>query len=61
MDSLLTPLFLSRPLPGQAPKYIGETAPSEIRGVLLSCMEISIIIGICISYAIGYGSSQGQL
>ena len=38
-----------------APAYIGEMAPSSIRGVLVSLKEAFIVLGMVLGYSIGYG------
>jgi MFS family permease len=44
-----------------APAYIGEMAPSEIRGLLVSLKEAFIVLGMVMGYTIGYlfSSSEG--
>lgn len=37
-----------------APAYIGEMAPSEIRGLLVSLKEAFIVLGMVFGYTIGY-------
>ena len=41
-----------------APAYIGEMAPFQIRGMLVSLKEAFIVLGIVLGYAIGYGNSK---
>ncbi|KAL6636620.1 hypothetical protein ACP70R_024192 [Stipagrostis hirtigluma subsp. patula] len=36
-----------------APLYIAETSPSQIRGTLISCKELFIVLGILFGYLIG--------
>lgn len=40
-----------------APAYIGEMAPYQIRGLLVSLKEAFIVVGITLGYSIGYGMS----
>lgn len=40
-----------------APAYIGEMAPSAIRGLLVSLKEAFIVLGMVLGYAIGYSYS----
>jgi sugar porter (SP) family MFS transporter len=40
-----------------APAYIGEMAPSAIRGMLVSLKEAFIVLGIVLGYSIGYANS----
>ena len=40
-----------------APAYIGEMAPSAIRGLLVSLKEAFIVLGMVLGYAIGYSNS----
>lgn len=42
------PFFLSQAMHG-APLYIAETAPSKIRGTLISLKELFIVLGILVS------------
>ena len=44
-----------------APAYIGEMAPSEIRGLLVSLKEAFIVLGMVLGYTIGYlySSTEG--
>lgn len=37
-----------------APAYIGEMAPHQIRGVLVSLKEVFIVLGMVLGYSIGY-------
>lgn len=37
-----------------APAYIGEMAPPQIRGVLVSLKEVFIVLGMLLGYTIGY-------
>jgi MFS family permease len=37
-----------------APAYIGEMAPSEIRGLLVSMKEVFIVLGMVLGYVVGY-------
>jgi sugar porter (SP) family MFS transporter len=41
-----------------APAYIGEMAPSQIRGMLVSLKEAFIVLGIVLGYSIGYANSK---
>lgn len=41
-----------------APAYIGEMAPSSIRGLLVSMKEAFIVLGMVLGYAIGYAYSS---
>lgn len=41
-----------------APAYIGEMAPSAIRGLLVSLKEAFIVLGMVVGYAIGYAYSE---
>lgn len=41
-----------------APSYIGEMAPSEIRGLLVSLKEVMIVFGMVLGYTIGYIFSE---
>jgi MFS family permease len=41
-----------------APAYIGEMAPSQIRGMLVSLKEAFIVLGIVLGYSIGYANSE---
>lgn len=34
-----------------APMYIAETSPADIRGTLVGCFQLSIVIGILVAYA----------
>ncbi|PWN34103.1 putative monosaccharide transporter [Meira miltonrushii] len=43
-------------LSGLAPLYLAETAPKAIRGAMVSCYQLFIIAGICVSYCILYGT-----
>lgn len=36
-----------------APSYIGEMAPSSIRGLLLSMKEAFIVLGMVLGYTLG--------
>jgi sugar porter (SP) family MFS transporter len=38
-----------------APMYVAEIAPKKIRGMLVSVYQLTIVIGILISYLINYG------
>lgn len=40
-----------------APAYIGEMAPTQIRGLLVSLKEAFIVVGMVLGYSIGYGYS----
>lgn len=40
-----------------APAYIGEMAPPQIRGVLISLKEVFIVLGMLLGYSIGYAFS----
>ena len=44
-------------LSGLCPLYLGETAPAKIRGAIVSCYQLNIIFGICVSYAITWATS----
>lgn len=37
-----------------APAYIGEMAPSSIRGFLVSCKEAMIVVGMVLGYSFGF-------
>ncbi|KAL9939972.1 hypothetical protein V8E36_000677 [Tilletia maclaganii] len=39
-----------------APLYISETAPPNVRGMLLGLEEFMIVFGICVAYGITYGT-----
>lgn len=41
-----------------APAYIGEMAPFQIRGVLISLKEAFIVLGMLLGYSIGYAFSE---
>jgi len=41
-----------------APAYIGEMAPTSIRGLLVSLKEAFIVLGILLGYSIGYFYSE---
>ena len=41
-----------------APAYIGEMAPSAIRGLLVSLKEAFIVLGMVLGYTIGYSYSR---
>lgn len=41
-----------------APAYIGEMAPSSIRGMLVSLKEAFIVLGIVLGYSVGYANSK---
>jgi sugar porter (SP) family MFS transporter len=41
-----------------APAYIGEMAPPQIRGVLVSLKEVFIVLGMLLGYTIGYSYSS---
>lgn len=43
-------------LSGLAPLYLAETAPKAIRGAMVSCYQLFIIAGICVSYIILFGT-----
>lgn len=40
-----------------APAYIGEMAPAQIRGVLVSMKEVFIVLGMLLGYSVGYSYS----
>eukprot|EP00618_Florenciella_parvula_P001335 CAMPEP_0119506918 /NCGR_PEP_ID=MMETSP1344-20130328/26976_1 /TAXON_ID=236787 /ORGANISM="Florenciella parvula, Strain CCMP2471" /LENGTH=537 /DNA_ID=CAMNT_0007543497 /DNA_START=179 /DNA_END=1788 /DNA_ORIENTATION=+ len=40
------------------PKYIGEVVPDALRGSLLSMQEFAVVAGVCMSYAVGYETSD---
>ncbi len=44
-------------LSGLCPLYLGETVPAYIRGTIVSCYQLMIIIGIVVSYGITWASS----
>lgn len=41
-----------------APAYIGEMAPAEIRGMMVSMKEAMIVVGMLLGYSIGYAYSN---
>jgi MFS family permease len=43
-----------------APAYIGEMAPTEIRGLLVSLKEAFIVVGMVLGYSIGYFYSESK-
>ncbi|MFG6119334.1 D-xylose transporter XylE [Thalassobacillus sp. B23F22_16] len=43
-----------------APMYIGEVAPSEIRGRLVSLNQFAIIFGMLVVYFVNWGIARGQ-
>ena len=43
-----------------APAYIGEMAPSQIRGLLVSFKEVFIVLGMLFGYSIGYAYSYSE-
>lgn len=43
-----------------APIYIGEVAPSEIRGRLVSLNQFAIIFGMLVVYFVNWGIARGQ-
>lgn len=43
-----------------APAYIGEMAPSAIRGLLVSAKEACIVLGIMSGFAVGYVFSERE-
>lgn len=40
------------------PAYVSEIAPTSMRGVLGSCMEVSIVTGLCTGYGVGAAFSH---
>ncbi|MDR0370654.1 MAG: D-xylose transporter XylE [Prevotellaceae bacterium] len=42
------------------PTYIGEIAPAEIRGRLVSCNQFAIIFGMLVVYFVNWGIANGQ-
>ena len=42
------------------PMYIGEIAPAEIRGRLVSFNQFAIIFGMLVVYFVNYGIAHGQ-
>ena len=44
-------------LSGLCPLYLGETAPANVRGTIISCYQLNIIFGIVISYGITWATS----
>ena len=42
------------------PMYIGEIAPAEIRGRLVSCNQFAIIFGMLVVYFVNWGIANGQ-
>jgi len=42
------------------PMYIGEIAPAEIRGRLVSCNQFAIIFGMLVVYFVNWGIAKGQ-
>ena len=42
------------------PTYIGEVAPAEIRGRLVSCNQFAIIFGMLVVYFVNWGIANGQ-
>lgn len=42
------------------PMYIGEVAPADIRGRLVSINQFAIIFGMLVVYFVNYGIAQGQ-
>lgn len=44
-------------LSGLCPLYLGETAPKALRGTIVSCYQLLIILGIAVSYGITWASS----
>ncbi|MDR0712770.1 MAG: D-xylose transporter XylE [Bacteroidales bacterium] len=42
------------------PMYIGEIAPAEIRGRLVSCNQFAIIFGMLVVYFVNWGIARGQ-
>jgi MFS transporter, sugar porter (SP) family len=42
------------------PMYIGEIAPAEIRGRLVSCNQFAIIFGMLVVYFVNWGIASGQ-
>ncbi|WP_181347401.1 D-xylose transporter XylE [Thalassobacillus sp. CUG 92003] len=43
-----------------APMYIGEVAPSEIRGRMVSLNQFAIIFGMLVVYFVNWGIARGQ-
>ena len=42
------------------PMYIGEIAPADIRGRLVSCNQFAIIFGMLVVYFVNWGIANGQ-
>jgi len=42
------------------PTYIGEVAPAQIRGRLVSCNQFAIIFGMLVVYFVNWGIAKGQ-
>ena len=42
------------------PMYIGEIAPAEIRGRLVSCNQFAIIFGMLVVYFVNWGIASGE-
>ena len=42
------------------PTYIGEIAPAQIRGRLVSCNQFAIIFGMLVVYFVNWGIANGQ-
>ena len=42
------------------PMYIGEIAPAQIRGRLVSCNQFAIIFGMLVVYFVNWGIANGQ-
>ena len=42
------------------PTYIGEIAPAEMRGRLVSCNQFAIIFGMLVVYFVNWGIANGQ-
>lgn len=65
-SSALTILIIGRLIYGYAcgfamhgaPAYIGEMAPSQIRGLLVSMKEVFIVLGMVCGYTVGYIFSE---
>jgi SP family sugar:H+ symporter-like MFS transporter len=45
-------------LSGLCPLYLSETAPKAVRGLMISCYQFMIILGICVSYGITWASNN---
>ena len=43
-----------------SPTYIGEIAPAEIRGRLVSLNQFAIIFGMLVVYFVNWGIARGQ-